>query len=193
MSLVVVHPGSLSRPAKYSALMATLVLTLIGTDRAGLVSAVSRLVDARGGSWERSQLAHLGGVFAGVVEVHVPAAEADGLVADVEALAADGLRVTVERSAGATPPESTRRMRLGLVGADHPGIVAEVSALLTRHGVNVEELSTRVVAAPMAGGTLFEAEGVVGVPDDADVAGLRAALEELAHSLMVDTELAELD
>ncbi|MEZ5096062.1 MAG: ACT domain-containing protein [Nocardioides sp.] len=172
--------------------MATLVLTLIGTDRAGLVSAVSRLVDARGGSWERSQLSHLGDVFAGVVEVAVPAAEVEALVADVEALAADGLRVTVERT-GSKVAGPGRRMRLRLVGADHPGIVAEVSSLLAGHGVNVEELNTRVVDAPMAGGTLFEAEVVVGVPDSVDVGELGSALEELAHSLMVDTELVEVD
>jgi glycine cleavage system regulatory protein len=79
------------------------------------------------------------------------------------------------------------------VGADHPGIVAEVSTLLAEHRVNVEELSTRVVDAPMAGGHLFEADAVVSVPVSTDLTSLGAALEALANELMVDVELHEKD
>ncbi|MFT3871425.1 MAG: ACT domain-containing protein [Nocardioides sp.] len=172
--------------------MATVVLTLLGTDRAGLVSAVSQLITERGGSWERSQMAHLAGTFAGIVEIDVPSAQVDALVSGVEALGSQGLRVSVERS-GEAPPASTEghRMSLHLVGADRPGIVAEVSALLARHGVNLEELSTQVVEAPMAGGTLFEADAVAVVPDSADTTALRSALEALANELMVDLDLHE--
>ena len=159
-----------------------------------MVAAVSRLINERGGSWERSQMAHLAGTFAGIVEVEVPTQHADALVADVEALGAEGMRVAVERFE--EPVRSLagdRRLTLSLVGADHPGIVAEVSTLLAEHRVNVEELSTRVVDAPMAGGYLFEADVVVSVPDSTDLARLRGALEALASELMVDVELHEQD
>lgn len=172
--------------------MATVVLTLLGTDRAGLVSTVSRLITERGGSWENSQMAHLAGMFAGIVEAEVPSAQFERLVADVEGLTAQGLRVTVERSgegAGASEPAHGDRMALHLIGHDHPGIVAEVSALLAEHGVNVEVLTTHVGEAPMAGGTLFEADAVIGVPADVDIAALRNALEALAGELMVDLDL----
>ena len=69
--------------------------------------------------------------------------------------------------------------------------MAEGSALLARRGVNREELSTQVVEAPMAGGMLFEADAVAGVPDSADTAALRSALEALANELMVDLDLHE--
>ncbi len=169
--------------------MATLVLTLLGSDRAGLVSAVSRVISDRGGSWERSQMAHLAGTFAGIVEVEVPAAEVDALVAAVEGLGDQGLRVTVERTAAAPESDGGARLALHLVGADRPGIVAEVSSMLAEHGVNLEELSTDVVDAPMAGGTLFEADAVVVVPAGGDTAALRAGLEALADELMVDLAL----
>ena len=47
--------------------MATLVLTVIGDDRAGLVNALAEAVTAHGGNWERSQLAELAGKFAGKI------------------------------------------------------------------------------------------------------------------------------
>ncbi|QLQ10880.1 MAG: ACT domain-containing protein [Nocardioidaceae bacterium] len=170
--------------------MATVVLTLLGTDRAGLVSAVSRLITERGGSWEHSQMAHLAGMFAGIVEVAVPPDQVDALVAEVEALSDQGLRVTVERSSQtSTPAIQGERMSLHLIGDDRPGIVAEVSSLFAEHGVNVEVLGTQVVEAPMTGGLLFEADAVVVVPTDVDIAALRAALEALAGELMVDLDL----
>ncbi len=173
--------------------MATLVLTLLGTDRAGLVSAVSGVISEHGGSWERSQMAHLAGTFAGVVEVAVPTTGVDALVAAVEGLGAQGLRVTVERTADEPERDEGSRLALHLVGADRPGIVAEISSLLAEHGVNVEELSTDVSDAPMAGGTLFEADAVVVVPAGADTAALRAGLEALADELMVDLDLHDTD
>lgn len=169
--------------------MASVVLTLLGTDRAGLVSAVSRVVTDHEGSWAHSQMAHLAGMFAGIVEVELPPARIDGLIAAVEALAEQGLRVTVEHSGDSATPEARERMDLHLVGADRPGIVAEVSELLACRDANVEQLITKVIEAPMAGGTLFEAEAVIALPADSDAAGLRRALEALADELMVDLNL----
>ena len=62
--------------------MTTLVLTLIGDDRPGLVSAVSGPVEACGGTWQRSQLARLAGKFAGSVLVSVPERAVAGLERD---------------------------------------------------------------------------------------------------------------
>lgn len=172
--------------------MASLVLTVLRSDRAGVVSTLARVISDHGGSWERSQMAHVGDSFGGIVEVEVPDDRADALVADIEALAAEGLQVTVERSeAVAAPATGARRLSLHLVGADHPGIVAEVSALLAEHAVNVEELSTDVVDAPMAGGKLFEAHAVVALPEGVEQTALAGALEALADELMVDLDLHE--
>ena len=66
--------------------MATLVLTVIGDDRSGLVSALSGVIAANGGSWERSQMARLAGKFAGIVLVAVPDDRADELIRDLQPL-----------------------------------------------------------------------------------------------------------
>jgi glycine cleavage system regulatory protein len=68
--------------------MATLVLTVIGDDRSGLVSALSGVIADHGGSWERSQMARLAGKFAGIVVVSVPDAGADALIRDLGPLEA---------------------------------------------------------------------------------------------------------
>ena len=169
--------------------MASLVLTVLGDDRAGLVSELSAPIKARGGSWERSQLSHLAGKFAGIVLVSVPAKEVDALIADLLALGEHGLHVVVERTDQPEERESVR-FSLELLGADHPGIVAEISAALAAAGVSIEELTTDVREAPMAGGTIFEARAVLIAPVGVGPDDLRPMLESLAHELMVDIELS---
>ena len=52
--------------------MASLILTIVGPDRPGLVRALSEAVAARGGSWLESRMARLAGQFAGIVLVEAP-------------------------------------------------------------------------------------------------------------------------
>lgn len=170
--------------------MATFILTAIGDDRPGLVSALSAPVNAHGASWKRSQMSRLAGKFAGIVLVEVADDRLDALTSDLAALEAQGLQVTVERTD--EPVErASLWLHLELLGADHPGIVAEVSAALAAQDVSIEELTTDVREAPMAGGTLFEARAVLTAPPTTSTEALGAALEELADELMVEIRLSE--
>jgi glycine cleavage system regulatory protein len=170
--------------------MATFTLTCIGDDRPGLVSALSAPISAHGGSWERSQMARLAGKFAGVLLVEVADERAEALVADLTALKDIGLEVLLERTD--MPAEHpSLRLSLELLGADHPGIVAEISAALAAQRIGIEELSTDVREAPMAGGMLFEARAVLEAPPTTSTEELRTMLEALADELMVEIRLSD--
>ena len=170
--------------------MATLVLTLIGDDRAGLVNAVAEVVARHGGNWERSQMAELAGKFAGIVLVTVPDDDVDGLVAALEPL--HGM-LDITAQPGAVELEviapGARRFALDLVGTDRPGIVREITDVLAAHAVNIDTLRTETRDAPMSGGRLFEAVATLEVPASTDIGALRVALEKLANELMVDITL----
>lgn len=172
--------------------MATFTLTCIGDDRAGLVSDLSGPIHAHGASWTRSQMARLGGKFAGILLIDVPDAKADALAADLTALEQVGLQVTLARTdvPAGTDDATASRWTLELLGADRPGIVAEISAALAGHEVSIEELVTDVRDAPMAGGQLFEARAVLVAPAEASVDAVRTLLEALADELMVEINLS---
>ena len=87
--------------------------------------------------------------------------------------------------------EPTRLTVLEIVGDDRPGIVRQITRALANQGVNVEELSTECVSAPMSGEMLFKARARLGIPARCDVAALRAELEKTAGDLMVDISFAE--
>lgn len=168
--------------------MATLVVTVIGPDRPGLVSSLADVVAEHDGSWGRSQLAQLAGMFAGIVTVEVADDRAAALTAALAGL--EGLDTSVRHAGagrdGAGGDGAGRTFHLDLVGHDHPGIVQQISGVLARQRVSVEALDTRVVPAPQAGGDLFEARTAFRAPEDVDVEGLKRALEELAQELQVD-------
>lgn len=170
--------------------MATLTLTVLGEDRPGLVSELSAPINAHGASWEQSQMARLAGKFAGIVVVSVTDQHLDALAADLTALSTGNLQVLLERT-DARAGRQSHRLHLDLLGADHPGIVAEISALLAEMNVNIDELRTDVRDAPMSGGTLFEARAVLDAPVSTSTDALRAMLEGLANELMVDIRLAD--
>ena len=170
--------------------MATLILTVVGDDRPGLVAAISAPVKAHGASWEHSQLSRLAGKFAGIVLVSVADSSYDSLVAELGTLSEQGLQVLVERT-GARGERASQQLHLELLGDDHPGIVAEISASLAAHHISIEELSTDVRDAPMAGGTLFEAHAVLNAPPTTSTDALRSVLEGLANELMVEIRLSD--
>ena len=169
----------------------SLVLTLLGPDRPGLVEAVSRTISAHGGNWLESRMSRLSGKFAGILRVDVPDAQRDALTVALLALESNGLKCLVEPSADEPGGGDDRVLSLDLVGQDRPGIVREISQTLASRSVNVDELVTDCSSAPMSGETLFHARARLRVPPAVDVEELRASLERIGSDLMVEIKLAE--
>ncbi|MEM9176495.1 MAG: ACT domain-containing protein [Myxococcota bacterium] len=171
-----------------------LVLTVIGEDRPGLVEALADLVASHDGSWDESRMARLAGHFAGVVQIHLPDARADGLIEALPGLAERGLSASVVDSDWSLASVDHRRsIRLELVGQDRPGIVREISSALAALGVSVQDLRTVVESAPMSGEPLFRALAELAPPQGVDLDRIRDALERLADELMVDVSLEAFD
>lgn len=165
-----------------------LVLTVIAPDQPGLVERVAQCISEHGGNWLESRMSRMAGQFAGILRVDVPLAAHAGLVAALEALQAQGIRVQVA-AGGDTPATVWRAIRLELVGNDRPGIVRDITRLLSSQGVNLESLSTEVVPAPMSGELLFQAQALLGVPQSLSLEQLQEHLETLADDLMVELKL----
>lgn len=170
---------------------ASIVLTVIGPDRPGIVEQLATTVAAHGGNWEQSRMAQLAGQFAGILRVTVEHDRVDSLHSALEGLSAAGLRVVGEASA-TRERGSSRAYRLSLVGNDREGIVRELSRVLSAREINVEELDTRCESAPMSGELLFHADALLHVPTSVEIGTLQATLESLADDLMVDLKLVPL-
>jgi len=167
----------------------SLVVTVIGPDRPGIVSLLSDRAQGFGANWAGSHMASLAGQFAGMVHFEVPHANVEPLAAALRGLEATGLRVVIARSEAAPVPAGRRIVRLELVGHDRPGIVRELSGSLAELGISIEELHTEIVSAAMSGEHLFKVKALLYVPQTLPNDELRRGLEALANEMMVDLAL----
>lgn len=168
-----------------------LVVTITCPDRPGIVERITEVVAAQGGNWEESRFARLGGDFAGIVMLSAPPPHSETLATALVALTGGDMTVTVK----STSPK-TLSMRAGhvlcqlrLEGADHEGIVHDVSAYLARQGINVEAMETKIAAAPMSATPLFQMEAQLDVPPTRTIDELRESLRSIGDQLGVDIEI----
>jgi len=161
-----------------------LVISVMAEDRPGVVDKVANLVTEPNGHWLQSALSRLGGKFAGIVLVEVPPDSQQPLETALGGLAASNIRATVEQAGSPTVSGETATFQV--LGNDRKGIVGEISRMLARHGVSVDELYTSTESAPMSGDLLFRATANIVIPQHMDRDNLQSILEELSDDLVVE-------
>lgn len=166
--------------------MISLVLTVIGPDRPGLVEKLANTVSDHSGNWMESALSRLAGKFTGIVSVQAPADKKEELLQALANLESDGLKVVSEVADDETLHSEGQLFTLDLIGHDKPGIVRDISQALASHHVNVENLSTELVSGSMSAELLFKATAQLNAPADLDMDHLQEALEDIASDLLVD-------
>ena len=167
----------------------SIVLTVVSDDRPGIVETLSEIIADHGGNWTESSMMSLAGKFAGILLVHMPEIQAPAFLEALDDLESDGMQIVAQRSDTPAIKDAASEYSFDLVGQDRPGIVHDITGVLTKHDVNVQELETTVQSASMSGESLFMAHARIFVPPDADLEALQDELEELANELMVDIEL----
>lgn len=170
-------------------MITSLVLTVIGPDRPGIVSQLAARAQGLGANWAGSRMATLAGQFAGMVHLEVPTENADALASALQELQSPDLRVVIARSGGPPAPAGHRLVKIELVGHDRQGIVRDLSAIFAQRNVSIEELHTEVASAAMSGEHLFKVKALLRVPDAIQNDDLRRGLEALANEMMVDISL----
>ena len=170
----------------------SVVMTVIGRDRPGLVDTLARLVAEQGGNWLESRMSRLGGQFAGILRVQVEVEKEAALTRALKELEREGLTVVVHSERARAEEAAGSMVFLEIMGQDRPGIVHQISHALASHAVNVEELDTECNSAAMSGETLFKARAMLHLPESCNLAALRQELEKIAEDLIVDLTFKEL-
>jgi glycine cleavage system regulatory protein len=167
----------------------SLVVTLIGADRPGIVSLLSDRAQRFGANWAASRLSRLAGEFAGMIHFEVPRANADALAAALQALESTGLKLVIARSDASEAPAGLRGVELELVGDDQVGIVSKLTRILAESGVSIEHMHSEIVGASAAAAKTFKVAAHLLVPNALSSDELRRRLEPVASEMMVDIAL----
>jgi glycine cleavage system regulatory protein len=168
--------------------MATLILSVIGSDRPGLTQALASAVLSAGGNWLESHLSRLGGLYVGSVLVELAEGSVEALRAAAQSVDAQGLEVRIAPALEAA--SSGEEVLFSLVGQDRLGIVHQVTAVLAGLDVNIEAFDTRISAEPHSGAALFHLDARLRLPASRSAQDVQTALEAISAEIMVDISLA---
>lgn len=167
-----------------------LILTLISDDKPGIVERLAQIIQKHEGNWLESRLSHLAGKFAGIVQVAVPEAQRAPLTKALEGLGGHGFKVVVESAEAAERP-AFRAFRFTVAGPDRSGIVYEIAQAFAERQINMGELETDYSSMPWSGEPMFQANGVIEVPESVNMDELYDEMDSIADELAVDIRLEE--
>lgn len=168
----------------------SLLLSFVGTDRAGLTNDISNVIADCSGNWMESRLVELSGKFAGILLIQLPSDNIDKLKESLNNLPDSDLTWVIENVHSESNSTKPRRlMTLELVGNDRSGIVRDVTECLAKLNLNVEEMSSEFSDAPMSSEKLFKANIRVSTETDGTSCDdIQDALESLANELMIEIQ-----
>ncbi len=167
-----------------------LVITAVGPDRPGIVSALSSLIHAAGANLEDSRMAVLGGEFAMLLLVSGGEAELQKLTSRAEQSQAElGLKLQTKHTSGPRRTEHALPYFIRVSGFDRPGIVQAVASLLSERAVNVSSFESRVTNAPLSGTPLFVLTAELEVPSAVTLSELRRELSRRCDEENLDLTL----
>ncbi|MDB5798699.1 MAG: putative methionyl-tRNA formyl transferase, partial [Paucimonas sp.] len=151
----------------------SLVASIVGTDRHGIVSSLADRAQRYGANWAASRMTRVGGQFAGMVHFEVPRENADALANALRGLESSGLQVIIAKSDGAQVSESVKAVELELVGDDRVGIVSSLTKILAEKNISIENIHTEIVGSAQSDKQTFKVGAQLLVPVKLPVDELR--------------------
>jgi glycine cleavage system regulatory protein len=165
-------------------MQSSLIITILGTDRSGLVKSLSNVIKNHKGNWQESRMVRMDGRFAGLAHVSIDEEQRDALTQTLLALQSDDLQLLIKQSENTLPSRTT--LSLELLGNDRQGIIHDITHQLNALNVNIEKLQSEQRIAPMSNETLFYAAIELGLPEGVTEADIQQAFEAVSDSLMMD-------
>lgn len=165
--------------------MKQLVLTVIGRDKAGLVEKLATVVNEHKGNWMASNLSHLAGYFAGILQLEVAETDLAELCSALQAI--EELEVQIHYGIDSSGQEQ-QQLKFVITGNDRPGIVRELSSVIKHKGTNIIHFESSKQSAPNWGVPLFNAIATVELASGLSRDEVIAALEAIATDVVVDVE-----
>lgn len=157
-----------------------LIVTLIGDDKSGLINNLSRVVAEHKGNWLASNMSELAGQFAGILQISVE----DEYYRDLcEALSLiPGL--TINFAEGKNQSVWQKSPCLIIQDSDRPGIINEVSQVLTQHDIELKAITTHCKDLWQSDNNRFYAKLKLALPENLDMDKFNIALAKISPTLI---------
>jgi len=167
-----------------------LILTAIGPDEVGLVQKLSRFISSRGCNIEDSKMAVFCGEFAIILLISGESEKLE-LISEYrrEIETESGLSINIKSPSSHKPTGFYVPYTLEASCMDHPGVVYQISGMLSGFGINIESLETLTYPAPVSGTPLFRLLAHLAVPARTNIDEVLEHLERLQRDENIDIDL----
>ena len=169
----------------------TIIVSVIGPDRPGIVDDLSSLIIDNGGNWLESRMSNLAGQFAGILMVECPAQKYADLCSALEAFEGGGLKIQLApgKDDAGHEPVGRADIELEITGPDHPGIIHDIAHFLAERDISIAEMDSHCEEGAMSGGYVFHSKIAASIPHSLDIGEVEDSLDDLSGALNVDIVL----
>ena len=163
--------------------MNSLIISVVGSDRSGIVSEISGIITSHGGNVEESRMTRLGSDFTIVMLVMVDSKWEESLVVTLQAIKELSIITKATESNTVITGENCQ---IFLNGADNEGIVNVISKYLSKKSMNILDMETHISNAPVTGTPLFNLMAITTIPSNIDLSEIQSDLSLIAQKLGVE-------
>ncbi|MGL4475008.1 MAG: glycine cleavage system protein R [Shewanella sp.] len=161
--------------------MARYLLTLQVPDRTGLVELIASDISRHHGTWLDSQLIHLDGIFAAIIQIAAPEDQIDALIENIECI--DGLSLQYQKL-GQT--QVNHSVNWEIVAYDRIGLVRDIANIISSLNINIEYFASQLDHAEHTGVPLFRAQLSLANLSETKAKALMDSLYQLGDDVVID-------
>ena len=160
-----------------------IIISALGSDRPGIVSELSKIITDSNANISESRMIKLGGDFTMMILASAEENNISSLIQDLNRIS----ELTIEPHETNLGDGKVEREEANIVlsGTDNGGLVYSLTEKLAEHNINIIEMNTGVVNAPMSGATLFLLNALVSY-DKNQLKNLKKELIQLSDELDID-------
>jgi len=165
------------------------IITANGLDRIGIVSEISKILTNNGGNIKESRMTKLAGDFVIImlIEIESTKTEIEKFLSELNLIISIKNATRVNQKS-----KNVITKKIILNGADNEGLVFSLTDFLSKNNINIKNLTTEIVQAPITGINLFSMEALINIPHNISIEFLNEKIEFLKNNLEVDIELVEI-
>lgn len=167
-----------------------LVISALGSDKPGIINALSREAATHHCNILDTRMTVLGGEFALMMLVNGSAADIEAVEPALQATADSlGLTLMLKHTTPKDAQATNMPYSVEVVALDNPGIVHEIAGFFGDKAINIEEMHTGTYAAPHTGTQMFSLQLTVNVPNGVSLSKLKEQFVSFCDDKNLDASI----
>jgi len=169
--------------------MEKIIIYANGKDRVGIISDITKEISKLGGNIETSKMIKLDQEFNMLVLISIDKKNIDLLEKNL-LLHNDDLEIYIKKTLNKKTNLNNEYIFI-LKGADTEGIVHQCTSLFSNLKINIIDLETKIINAPITGAPLFHIKSIISIPIESSIKNIQNQMLDLERKSNVKIKFEE--